>query len=649
MVLARNIALTLFGRVLRIILRLLSGIITARILGPADLGKYNLLQLIPGLAANLANLGINSSTVYFYGKGKYKLEELASNVLALGAGLGLFLALLLTCSSGYLIHLLPAGIDVNLLRLIVFAIPFQLTAAYLISLLQAQNLIPRYNLYYSLTSAANFIFVILFLLGLNSGLPGRVWAYITGSAAGALITGWGIKTLFKKDTPVDMQLILNLVKFGWVINLTAVIQFLNYRLDILLVSYFCPPADIGYYAVAVTLAEFLWYLPNSIGVVIFPISSSAKGDSKYLIASACRHNLLLILTGAVFVCLTGEALIKIMFSEAYLPSRGPLIYLLPGIVSFSLHKVLSPDLTARGRQAVVTVIAFIAFICNLSLNLLLIPHYGIKGAALASSVSYSAAALIMVDYYIKTFKLQAKDLLIIKKEDLQFLRQKLFSGGQTLSPVNFISPGLFIKRSIDIIISLLLLILLWPFLILIAAAVVLETGWPPVFVQTRAGWYGRPFKIYKFRTMTRDADRFDEYMVAGESDPRITRVGRFLRAKSLDELPQLINVLKGEMSLIGPRPTLPYQVKRYNRRQRKRLDMRPGMTGWAQVNGRNSLSWRERIEMDIWYVENFSLKLDLYIAWKTIIVLLSKRESTINPLEDEFARPDVQDEQIHEN
>lgn len=135
---------------------------------------------------------------------------------------------------------------------------------------------------------------------------------------------------------------------------------------------------------------------------------------------------------------------------------------------------------------------------------------------------------------------------------------------------------------------------------------------------------GRVFKIFKFRTMVVNAEKMGAGVFVERDDPRITKVGKWLRNTSLDELPQLINVLRGEMSLVGPRPTLPYQVERYNERQRRRFLMRPGITGWAQVNGRNSLTWPEKIELDIWYVENWSLWLDLKILWKTFFTMLKK-------------------------
>lgn len=181
---------------------------------------------------------------------------------------------------------------------------------------------------------------------------------------------------------------------------------------------------------------------------------------------------------------------------------------------------------------------------------------------------------------------------------------------------------LFIKRLFDFLFSLILLIVLSPLFLIIAVLIKLDSEGEVFFRQERAGLNGRPFMIYKFRTMVKNAEKIGDGYYTGENDPRITRIGKFLRKTSLDELPQLINILKGEMSVIGPRPTLMYQVEKYDDFQRKRLLMRPGVTGLAQVNGRNSLSWPERIKYDVYYVENWSLWMDIKIFFKTFLVVL---------------------------
>jgi lipopolysaccharide/colanic/teichoic acid biosynthesis glycosyltransferase len=178
------------------------------------------------------------------------------------------------------------------------------------------------------------------------------------------------------------------------------------------------------------------------------------------------------------------------------------------------------------------------------------------------------------------------------------------------------------KRALDVLGATVGLTLSAPLLAASAIAVRLEDRGPVFFRQERVGQDGRLFEVLKLRTMVVNAHTQGAGYAVDKGDSRITRVGSLLRKTSLDELPQLWNVLRGEMSLVGPRPTLAYQVERYTDRQRRRLEVRPGLTGWAQVNGRASLSWPERIELDVWYVEHRSLALDLRILLRTVSVLL---------------------------
>lgn len=191
---------------------------------------------------------------------------------------------------------------------------------------------------------------------------------------------------------------------------------------------------------------------------------------------------------------------------------------------------------------------------------------------------------------------------------------------------------LFIKRAFDIIASLTLIIILTviPVFIIVPILIRLTSKGPAVFTQERVGKNGRIFKIYKFRTMRIPEDSLDENGNQLPPKQRITKVGRILRKTSLDELMQLFNILGGSMSFIGPRPTLPYQVERYTEEQKKRHDMRPGVTGWAQVNGRNELTWTEKIQYDLEYVEKFSLWFDIKVFFKTIAVVLGMKGIAFN-------------------
>ena len=178
-------------------------------------------------------------------------------------------------------------------------------------------------------------------------------------------------------------------------------------------------------------------------------------------------------------------------------------------------------------------------------------------------------------------------------------------------------PGRGLPRAADLAIAAVGLILAFPLLLIAAIAIRLESAGPVLYRQLRVGKDGVVFELFKLRTMRRGADPVGVGTAVTADDPRVTRVGRLLRRFSLDELPNLVNVLRGEMGIVGPRATLPAQVELYTDRQRRRLELRPGVTGWAQIHGRAGIPWEERIELDVWYVEHRSLRLDLRILART--------------------------------
>lgn len=178
-----------------------------------------------------------------------------------------------------------------------------------------------------------------------------------------------------------------------------------------------------------------------------------------------------------------------------------------------------------------------------------------------------------------------------------------------------------LKRFFDLIVSMIALLIFSPLLILLAILIRFRLGSPVLFTQTRPGLHGKPFTIYKFRTMSDALDADGNLLPDAE---RLTRLGRFLRSTSLDELPELFNVLKGDMSLVGPRPLLMEYLDRYTPEQARRHEVRPDITGWAQINGRNAITWEEKFRLDVWYVDHCSLWLDLKIIVLTIWKVLRR-------------------------
>jgi lipopolysaccharide/colanic/teichoic acid biosynthesis glycosyltransferase len=178
------------------------------------------------------------------------------------------------------------------------------------------------------------------------------------------------------------------------------------------------------------------------------------------------------------------------------------------------------------------------------------------------------------------------------------------------------------RRAFDVVVAAAALAAASPFLLAAILAIHLESRGGAFYRQRRVGKDGRQFDVLKLRTMVTGAEHMGPGLAVSEGDTRITRVGRLLRRTSLDEVPNLVNVLRGDMAIVGPRPTVPVQVDRYTDRQRGRLKVKPGITGWAQVNGRTELPWDERIELDLWYIEHRSWRLDVQILWRTVRMVL---------------------------
>ncbi len=193
----------------------------------------------------------------------------------------------------------------------------------------------------------------------------------------------------------------------------------------------------------------------------------------------------------------------------------------------------------------------------------------------------------------------------------------------------------FTKRCLDLLITIPILTLGFPLFLILGILIRMQLGSPIIFTQERPGWHGKPFIMYKFRTMTDARDAAGELL---PDDDRFTKFGKLIRSTSLDELPELLNVLKGDMSLVGPRPLLMRYLSRYSAEQARRHEVRPGITGWAQVNGRNAISWEKKFQLDVWYVDNYNPLLDLKILFLTVKKVLIREgiSQTDHPTMREF-------------
>jgi sugar transferase EpsL len=237
------------------------------------------------------------------------------------------------------------------------------------------------------------------------------------------------------------------------------------------------------------------------------------------------------------------------------------------------------------------------------------------------SVAVSAALVALIVMLVRLSTHRSVSVLELRLGDRQypFLAPKTRTSQQAAQRI--------LKRTFDIVVAAVALIVLAPVMLLVTALVRVKIGSPVLFRQTRPGLYARPFTMYKFRTMTNARDANGNLLPDAD---RMTAFGQFLRSTSLDELPELFNVLKGEMSLVGPRPLLMQYIGRYSPAQARRHNAKPGITGWAQINGRNAISWKQKFDLDVWYTENQSLLLDIKIIFLTVWKIV-KREGISQP------------------
>jgi O-antigen/teichoic acid export membrane protein len=404
-------------------------IVIARVLGPSGKGAYSLILLVSTLLFILGNLGINISNVYFGGKQKYSWAEIASNSLILALALGFSIA---TAFLTYFFVFQPSflkGLEPRCIVLATLVLPFNFLSMYFSYILLGQNRIMDFNLVGLLSSCTllALIFLILF------AFKGEVFGAILAAAGAALITAIVCILLVRRVTKITWSfspaLFKDSLKFGVKGYLGNVIQFLNYRLDMLLVNFFLSVAFVGYYTVAVSFAEALWYFPGAVGTVIFARTPGiSTEEANRSTPKVYRNTLFLTILAAVALFILSKSVVLLLFGPAFLPAIQPLKILLPGVVALGSTKVLTNEIAGRGRPIINTIAAGVSLIINISLNILLIPTMGISGAALASTISYSVTSVIVFIAFIRISHNSIFDTLIIKPRDLRVYAQLLTKG-----------------------------------------------------------------------------------------------------------------------------------------------------------------------------------------------------------------------------
>ena len=421
----KNVLLTFSVQLTAVILGIIISVILARTLGPEKVGIYSIIILIFTLLSTFGNLGIAISNTYYGVKKKYTWSEIASNSLISAFLLGIIIlaALLLF----YYFNPSPfENLDPNLLLIASITMPFILLMLYFQNILLGQNRIEEYN-FTNITQSIIYLALIVILILV---VHGDLWAvivswtvsYVTASIIPVILVYRSTK--FKLH--FNLEFFSKSVKFGLQSYLGNVIQFFNYRIDMFLIEVLLNFASVGYYSISVGLAESLWYLPSAVGTMVFARTPGLSEEERNKSTPrVCRNTLFVTIILAIILFFTGKYIILILFGVQYLPALTPLWALIPGIIALSICKVLSNEITGRGKPLIITYASIISLIVNIPLNIIFIPQMGITGSALASSVSYTAATLIVLAKFIKVSKSTVSETLIIKKQDIELYNEFL--------------------------------------------------------------------------------------------------------------------------------------------------------------------------------------------------------------------------------
>ncbi len=421
--LSKNIGITFSSRLLIFALGIGASIILARLLGPTGKGIYALIILIPAVMVKFGTLGIEASNVYFTGSKKYEIKDIGSNSLVAGISLGLVLILIfwgVLHLSSFQNFISSNKINPFYLWIVVLTIPLSLVSGFLNNIILGKEEMVKYNQVNILNSAIRLVTVIFFLLVLRQGILGATLSYVFTTMIVTLFVMLLIRKMTKICFSLNPKLLRESTAYGGKAYFGSAAQFLNYRLDMFLVAFFLTPAAVGYYSITVAIAEGLWMLPGVTATVLFPrISSLQDSEANMLTPRVSRHTFFLIFISSLVLIPLAKPLIKLLFGSAFLPSVTPLLILLPGIIALGGAKTISADLAGRGKPEICTLAAFISLAINIPLNLLLIPRWGISGAAFASSVAYILSTLIVLIAFVKISNNSWSEALFIKKKDFQ--------------------------------------------------------------------------------------------------------------------------------------------------------------------------------------------------------------------------------------
>lgn len=419
MVFFRNVLGTFLTQILIVGLNLMLGVLTARVLGPERRGVLTLVMTMPLTLVYFADLGISKANIYLTSRRKRSETAVAANSAVIALFIGIVVSLAFWLARNLALNTLLRGLPSRYFAAILLLTPLLLLYTYWMAILRARQHFGLFNFLCLLMPVALLGCTGLALLVLKGGIGWAVVAYVTGTllavSTGLLVIG----RLVRFKPAFDWLLARESLAYGLKSYLQNLVGHLAYRLDIYLVALFLSPGDVAFYAVATSVAELSWYIPNSVGIVLFPKLSNEPEDRIHpLTAEVCRHTFVVTSLVTVGVIIAGVIGIPLLYGADYVPAIAPLVALGPGIVAMSLYKVLTRNFSSRDRQQVSVLIAVVGLTLNVVLDALLIPRLATVGAALASSCAYSAMGLALLLAFRWESRLSWREILQPRRDDL---------------------------------------------------------------------------------------------------------------------------------------------------------------------------------------------------------------------------------------
>lgn len=431
--LLKNFVLTLSRHIYVVLAQFLFILLVARVLGPEGNGQLSLSLLIPQLLVMLFNLGLPSANVFFIAKGQYSLNS----VLNANAKYWFFLSIAGLSIALVVIYffggLLFPGVPLNVLMGSLLIFPLALFFTLFISLLQSQQKFKEYNLIFLLPATLTLVLSVLVVWWMEVGVLGAVLSWAGGQLVGSI----ALFLYYKKDIVVnknkDTSGYLKVgISYGWKAHIANIVAFLNYRADLFLINLFIGPVGAGIYVVAVQIAERLWMMSQAMSTIIFPKLSELNKDKvkqKELTPIVARWMLYSGLFVSIFVAFIIEPVVAFLFGEQYLDAAFVLVLLLPGVVVINFSRIIAHDISARGKPQYNMYASLAGLIVNIIANIILIPQYGINGAAVATVMSYIVISVIILVNYINFSKNTWKELIVFQKQDLGYVKKLIAGAG----------------------------------------------------------------------------------------------------------------------------------------------------------------------------------------------------------------------------